>query len=149
MTSTTQKSQLRLVVTPPRNCSADLPVSGVNLITDQHDNLLERVRIALRGGVAVLQYRAKDKTYEACLSEGMALKQLCRDNNVLFIINDNLKLAHELDADGVHLGQDDGSPSEARNLLGQGKVIGVSTHNLDEALKAESDGADYLGFGAM
>jgi hydroxymethylpyrimidine kinase/phosphomethylpyrimidine kinase/thiamine-phosphate diphosphorylase len=127
----------------------DRSIAGVYLITDQQDNLLERVARALRGGVATLQYRAKDKPYEFCLEEGNRLKQLCSRLGSLFIVNDDLKLAHDLDADGVHLGQDDGSPQQARELLGPNKIIGVSTHNLEEALKAEADGADYLGFGAM
>lgn len=139
---------LRLVSTTPKTMR-DRSIAGVYLITDQQDNLLERVARALRGGVATLQYRAKDKPYEFCLEEGNRLKQLCSRLGSLFIVNDDLKLAHDLDADGVHLGQDDGSPQQARELLGPNKIIGVSTHNLEEALKAEADGADYLGFGAM
>lgn len=139
---------LRLVATTPKTMR-NRSIAGVYLITDQQDNLLERVARALRGGIAVLQYRAKDKPYEFCLEEGASLKQLCSRFGSLFIVNDNLKLAHDLNADGVHLGQDDGAPQQARELLGPDKIIGVSTHNLDEALKAEADGADYLGFGAM
>ncbi|MGB4598700.1 MAG: bifunctional hydroxymethylpyrimidine kinase/phosphomethylpyrimidine kinase [Trichlorobacter sp.] len=146
--STTQRSPLRLVP-PPKGGGSERPIGGVYLITDQQDDLLERVRIALRGGISILQYRAKHKPHEACLAEGAALKQLCSANNVVFIVNDDLKLARELDADGVHLGQDDGSPSAAREFLGPDKIIGVSTHNLEEALQAEEQGADYLGFGAM
>lgn len=139
---------LRLVATTSKTVR-DRSIAGVYLITDQQENLLERVAQALRGGVAVLQYRAKDKPYEFCLEEGTSLKQLCSRFGSLFIVNDDLKLAHALDADGVHLGQDDGAPQQARELLGPNKIIGVSTHNLEEALKAEADGADYLGFGAM
>ena len=138
--------QFRLVV----NNASPLPdVSGVYLITDQGDNLVERVGQALRGGVTVLQYRAKGKEYDECLAEGMALKRLCANFGTAFIVNDNLQLAKELDADGVHLGQDDGDVAEARALLGPDKVIGTSTHDLNEALRAEQDGADYIGFGAM
>ncbi|QEM67388.1 bifunctional hydroxymethylpyrimidine kinase/phosphomethylpyrimidine kinase [Geobacter sp. FeAm09] len=125
------------------------PVEGVYLITDQGDNLVERVRTALRGGVAVLQYRAKEKSRETLLAEGSELKQLCRRFGVIFIVNDDTRLAKELDADGVHLGQDDGAIAEARMLLGPGKIVGKSTHNLEEALQAEQEGADYIGFGAM
>ena len=139
---------LRLVATAPKTIR-DRSIAGVYLITDQQENLLERVAQALRGGVAVLQYRAKDKPYKFCLEEGTSLKQLCSRFGSLFIVNDDLRLAHALDADGVHLGQDDGAPQQARELLGPNKIIGVSTHNLEEALKAEADGADYLGFGAM
>jgi hydroxymethylpyrimidine kinase / phosphomethylpyrimidine kinase / thiamine-phosphate diphosphorylase len=126
-----------------------LPIAGIYLITDQGDNLVERVRKALRGGVAVLQYRAKDKGNDVCREEGGELKQLCRSFGVAFIVNDDVKLAAQLDADGVHLGQDDDSVKAARKLLGAGRIIGKSTHNLDEALQAEQDGADYIGFGAM
>jgi hydroxymethylpyrimidine kinase/phosphomethylpyrimidine kinase/thiamine-phosphate diphosphorylase len=141
-------SPLRLVATTPKTIR-NRSISGVYLITDQQDHLLKRVAQALRGGVSVLQYRAKDKPYQFCLDEGAQLKQLCSQQGTLFIVNDNVQLARDLDADGVHLGQGDGTPQEARDLLGADKIIGISTHNLEEALKAEADGADYLGFGAM
>lgn len=124
-------------------------IAGVYLITDQHENLIERVRAALAGGVAVLQYRPKEKERDACCAEGRVLQQLCRDFGVCFIVNDDVLLARELDADGVHLGQDDGTIASARKLLGPEKIIGKSTHDLDEALQAEAEGADYIGFGAM
>jgi hydroxymethylpyrimidine kinase/phosphomethylpyrimidine kinase/thiamine-phosphate diphosphorylase len=126
-----------------------MPISGVYLITDQGDDLVGRVGRALRGGVSVLQYRAKGKGRELCLDEGSELKQLCRSFGIAFIVNDDVQLALALEADGVHLGQDDGSVSVARELLGPGRIIGKSTHNLEEALQAEQDGADYIGFGAM
>jgi len=110
---------------------------------------MERVRAALSGGVSVVQYRPKGKPREACLDEGGELKRLCRSFGVTFIVNDDVELARDLDADGVHLGQDDGSVAAARELLGPGKIIGKSTHNLDEAIQAEQEGADYIGFGAM
>ncbi len=124
-------------------------VSGVYLITDHDENLVERVCLALRGGVSVLQYRAKDKGHDACLAEGNELKRVCAAYGVVFIVNDDVHLAKELGADGVHLGQDDGTIAEARSVLGSDKIIGKSTHNLEEALMAEKDGADYIGFGAM
>jgi hydroxymethylpyrimidine kinase/phosphomethylpyrimidine kinase/thiamine-phosphate diphosphorylase len=126
-----------------------VPICGVYLITDQGDDLVGRVRRAMRGGISILQYRAKDKGRELCLDEGGALKDLCRSFGVVFIVNDDVQLALALEADGVHLGQDDGSISAARQLLGPGRIIGKSTHNLEEALQAEQDGADYIGFGAM
>ena len=147
--SVTKSSKLRLVAPLAKGGVVECHLRGVYLITDQHENLLERVRTALRGGVNALQYRAKDKPYEDCLAEAAALQQLCRASNALFIVNDDIRLARDLDADGVHLGQDDGSVAAARNLLGPDKIIGVSTHTLDEALRAQADGADYLGFGAM
>ncbi len=143
-----RKRTIRLVVDNSAQAST-APVEGVYLVTDGGDALVERVRRALRGGVSVLQYRAKDKERAICLQEGAELKQLCRSFGVPFIINDDMHLALELDADGVHLGQDDGSIAEARQLLGSDRIIGKSTHNLEEALQAEREGADYIGFGAM
>ena len=124
-------------------------IAGVYLVTDQDDNLVERVRTALRGGVSVLQYRAKNKERTQSLSEAAELKHICRDFGVAFIINDDMLMAKELDSDGIHLGQDDGNVADARALLGPGKIIGKSTHNLSEALRAEEEGADYIGFGSM
>ena len=124
-------------------------VSGVYLITDQGPDLVNRVAQALRGSVSALQYRAKDKEYRERLTEGLELQKICVRFGTLFIVNDDLQLAKDLDADGVHLGQDDGKVCDARALLGPSKIVGKSTHNLDEALRAELDGADYIGFGAM
>ena len=146
MSETTSRT-FRLVVN--KAAQPPLPIAGVYLITDPGENLVERVQTALRGGVTVLQYRAKDKGRDICLSEGAELKQLCRSFGVAFIVNDDVQLAAQLDADGVHLGQDDGSVKAARKLLGADRIIGKSTHNLDEALQAVQDGADYIGFGAM
>jgi hydroxymethylpyrimidine kinase/phosphomethylpyrimidine kinase/thiamine-phosphate diphosphorylase len=124
-------------------------VAGVYLITDQGDNLAERVYQGLRGGVSVVQYRPKGKSHELCLAEGSELQRLCTRVGSLFIVNDDMQLAKELQADGVHLGQDDGTVAAARELLGAGKIVGVSTHTVREARQAEQDGADYIGFGAM
>ena len=138
--------QFRLVV----NKTATLPrINGLYLITDQGENLLHRVHLAMRGGVSVLQYRPKNKTYDACLAQGKELKSICDRYGVVFIVNDNVELARKLGADGVHLGQDDGAISAAKELLGQGKIVGKSTHNIEEAILAEQEGADYIGFGAM
>jgi hydroxymethylpyrimidine kinase/phosphomethylpyrimidine kinase/thiamine-phosphate diphosphorylase len=124
-------------------------IKGLYLITDHDERLAERVSDALGGGVSVLQYRNKEKDYQSRLAEGRELRQLCESRKVTFIVNDDSLLAAELGADGVHLGQEDGSVSEARRILGAGKIIGVSTHTLQEAVRAEAEGADYIGFGAM
>lgn len=143
----TKKSRsLKLVVNKAEN---SFVLSGVYLITDLGENLVERVATALRGGVSVLQYRPKEKSSDECRAEGAKLHELCKRAHVPFIINDNVALAIELDADGVHLGQDDGDTQEARRILGPDKIIGKSTHSLEEALQAEQEGADYIGFGAM
>jgi hydroxymethylpyrimidine kinase / phosphomethylpyrimidine kinase / thiamine-phosphate diphosphorylase len=124
-------------------------VDGLYLITDQGERLVERVREALAGGVRVLQYRDKVRDRQQQVALGRELKQLCADFQAKFIVNDDLDLAIELDADGVHLGQDDGDPAVARAALGPKKLIGVSTHCLEEALAAQAAGADYIGFGAI
>lgn len=124
-------------------------IKGVYLITDQDDRLAERVLSALSGGISAVQYRNKKKDAPDRFDVGMEIKELCARAKVPFIVNDDPDLALELDADGLHLGQDDGDPAAARRLLGAGKIIGVSTHNLAEALRAEVAGADYIGLGAM
>jgi hydroxymethylpyrimidine kinase/phosphomethylpyrimidine kinase/thiamine-phosphate diphosphorylase len=124
-------------------------IEGLYLITDQGERLVERVRDALTGGVNVLQYRDKVRAPQERLALGHELKLLCAEFQVRFIVNDDLELARALDADGVHLGQDDGDPAAARAALGPRKIIGVSTHSLDEALAAQAAGADYVGFGAI
>jgi hydroxymethylpyrimidine kinase/phosphomethylpyrimidine kinase/thiamine-phosphate diphosphorylase len=124
-------------------------LKGLYLITDHGDQLIERLSPALSGGVSALQYRNKEKDYQSKLTEGRELQRLCAARGVTFIVNDDLRLALELGANGVHLGQEDGSVAVARRMLGSGKIIGVSTHTVEEALRAEADGADYIGFGAM
>lgn len=124
-------------------------IKGLYLITDHGDRLLERVTDALSGGVSALQYRCKEKDYPSRLAEGRELRNICTARGVTFIVNDDLRLASELDADGVHLGQEDGSVAEARRVLGPEKIIGISTHTREEAERAEAEGANYLGFGAM
>ena len=124
-------------------------IAGLYLITDQGERLVERVRDAFSGGVNLLQYRDKVRGPQERLEVGRELKELCAEFQVQFIVNDDLELAIALDADGVHLGQDDGDPAAARAALGPKKLIGVSTHSLQEALAAQAAGADYVGFGAM
>ena len=141
-----KKDFLRLVVDRE---TTDSPIKGVYLITDHAGRLMERVRDAVSGGVTVLQYRNKTGDDADRFTLGMELKTLCDEAGITFIVNDDLGLARELDADGLHLGQGDGDPVGARKLLGPRKIIGVSTHNPEEALRAEAAGADYIGFGAM
>lgn len=124
-------------------------LKGVYLITDQGDRLEERLESALSGGLCAVQYRNKREKDSNWLSMGAGIKRLCANAKVPFIVNDDPVLAMEMHADGVHLGQEDGDPVEARRLMGSGKIIGVTAHNLDEAIKAEAAGADYIGFGAM
>src|SRR6185369_11701393 len=123
-------------------------VRGLYLITDNGERLLERVSNALPYA-AVLQFRSKEHSPAEKMRLGMELRKLCLGSGTLFIVNDDPQLARELDADGVHLGQEDGCPAEARRIIGEDKLIGISTHSPQEALAAEAAGADYIGFGAM
>ena len=125
-------------------------IAGLYLITDQGERLVERVRDAFSsGGVNLLQYRDKVRSKQQRLDLALELKHLCLQYQVKFIVNDDLELALALDADGLHLGQEDGDPAAARAALGPRKILGVSTHSLEEALAAQAAGADYVGFGAM
>ena len=121
---------------------------GLYLITDHCDNLAARVRSAVNQCCAV-QFRSKEHPPKEKLRLGGELAAICRRAGVPFIVNDDMELALALDADGVHLGQEDGNPGEARQRLGPDKLIGISTHTLEEALAAQAAGADYIGFGAI
>ena len=111
--------------------------------------LYEQVRQVLEGGVSFLQLREKNLSEQAFLEEAKEIQKLCREYKVPFIINDNVNLALEIDADGVHVGQDDMEAGEVRRRLGADKIIGVSAHSVEEALRAEKCGATYLGSGAV
>ncbi|RLB77679.1 MAG: phosphomethylpyrimidine kinase [Deltaproteobacteria bacterium] len=126
-------------------------LSGLYLITDnnQDGKLLTKVKAALTGGAKTVQYRAKDILPDERREMAENLKNLCSEYEARLIINDLPELAHDIDADGVHLGQEDMSIIQARQILGHQKLIGVSTHSVDEALKAEAHGADYIAIGSI
>ncbi len=135
------------------DCKLQIEISGLYAITPEEDNtasLLRRVRLALQGGVRVLQYRNKLGSTALRLEQANALRKLTLEYGVPLIINDDASLALKVDADGVHLGFEDGSVSAARATLGGTKIIGVSCYNrLDLAREAASLGADYIAFGAF
>lgn len=122
-------------------------------VTDRHwtgeKTLYEQVRDVLMGGATCLQLREKDLDEASFYEEAKNIKELCRLFDVPFIINDNVMLAKEIDADGVHVGQDDMACVKAREILGPDKIIGVSAHTIEEARIAKEQGADYLGVGAI
>lgn len=103
----------------------------------------------LAGGAGVLQLRAKGHDLGTMRRLAAVLQPLCRGAGVPFIVNDFPDLAAELDADGVHIGQDDGSYADARAVVGAGKIIGRSTHSLEQARAALAEGFDYIGFGPL
>jgi len=114
------------------------------------DDLLYRVRLALAGGVQILQYRNKIASAEMRMTQAHALRKMTCDFGVTFIVNDDAHLAALVDADGVHLGATDGEIKAARAILGSDKMIGVSCYNkLALAHDAVNAGADYVAFGAF
>lgn len=111
--------------------------------------LYEQVEQALEGGATFVQLREKELDEEHFLEEAREIKELCRKYNVPFVINDNVDIALTMDADGVHVGQSDMEAGDVRAKLGPDKIIGVSAQTVEQALLAQSHGADYLGVGAV
>ena len=113
------------------------------------DALLLKVEAVLKGGIGLLQYRNKLANHKLQTQQARALLPLCRQYNVALIINDNVDLCLQLDADGVHLGADDGNIAEVSARIGQDKILGASCYNqIDLAIAAEKAGASYVAFGA-
>lgn len=111
--------------------------------------LADQVKECLEGGVTFLQLREKKLNEEAFYEEALEIKKLCKEYSVPFIINDNVDVALRCDADGVHVGQSDMEAQDVRAKLGPNKIIGVSARTVEQAVKAEKMGADYLGVGAV
>lgn len=109
----------------------------------------EVIKAAIRGGATIVQYREKNASTHQMIDEALELRDLCRGHGVPFIVNDRVDIALAVDADGVHVGQDDMPASLARRLIGRDKIVGVSTENVEQARAAIADGADYLGVGAV
>ena len=109
----------------------------------------EQVESALKGGVTCVQLREKDLSEEAFLEEALAIRALCHDYGVPFLINDNVELAIKCGADGVHVGQKDMEAGHVRSLVGDEMMIGVSAQTVEQAVRAQEAGADYLGVGAV
>lgn len=111
--------------------------------------LYDDVEKALKGGVTLLQLREKNMSTDDFINSAKEIKSLCEKYNVPLIINDNVDVAKAVNADGVHIGQNDMPAHEARKILGKNKIIGVTAKTVEQAQKAEKDGADYLGSGAI
>lgn len=112
-------------------------------------SVVEVMEQALIGGAQILQLRNKTGSRAEVLEQAKALRILTRKYNVPLIINDYPDIVLESEADGVHLGQDDKTIAEAREILGPDRIIGISTHHLNQALEAERNGADYIGVGPV
>ena len=122
-------------------------------VTDRHwlkgRTLAEVVKESITGGATMIQLREKNLSHDDFKSEALEIQALCKEYHIPFIINDDVELAREISADGVHVGQDDMNAVNAGKLIGSGKILGVSVRTADEALEAERNGADYLGAGAV
>ena len=133
------------------NCTAESLL--LYAITDRRwlngKSLTEVAEEALKGGATFLQLREKDLDETHFKEEALALKALCSRYHVPFVLDDNVKLAREIDADGVHVGQSDMEADDVRALIGPDKILGVSAQTVEQAVRAEKMGADYLGVGAV
>jgi thiamine-phosphate pyrophosphorylase len=126
-----------------------LKQSKLYLVTTPLDALTETVEAALKGGVRLVQYRDKDAEDPVRYEQARGLRSLCHQYNALFIVNDRVDLALAVDADGVHLGQQDLPVAVARQLLGSHRIIGRSTTNPEELTRALQEGVDYIGVGPV
>jgi thiamine-phosphate pyrophosphorylase len=118
-------------------------------ITAPHANLMDQVRAAIAGGITMLQIREKNCTTKRLIELAYPIVTLCKSAGVPCLINDDVEAARVLGADGVHVGQKDMKLKKAREILGENAIIGTSAHNLKEAIKAQEEGADYIGCGAL
>jgi len=127
-------------------------LKGLYVITDElllpGDQLIRGVQQAIAGGAAIVQYRNKGFDETRRHQQARALARLCHQHDVLFIVNDDVTLAADVNADGVHLGQQDAGIAQARKCLGHDAIIGISCHNeLALAEQAENEAVDYVAFG--
>lgn len=122
-------------------------------VTDRHwlgeETLYDQVKKALDGGATFVQLREKKLDREDFLAEALEIQKLCREYGVPFVINDEVSIAKDIDADGVHVGQSDTEAMDVRKVLGPDKILGVSAQTVEQAITAEKHGADYLGVGAV
>lgn len=122
-------------------------------VTDRHwlgeETLYDQVKKALDGGATFVQLREENLDREVFLAEAKEIQKLCKEYGVPFVVNDEVSIAKDIDADGVHVGQSDMEAMDVRKILGPDKIIGVSAQTVEQAIIAEKHGADYLGVGAV
>lgn len=122
-------------------------------VTDRHwlgdETLYDQVKKALDGGATFVQLMEKKLDREDFLAEALEIQKLCKKYGVPFVINDEVSIAKDIDADGVHVGQSDMEAMDVRKVLGPDKILGVSAQTVEQAIIAEKHGADYLGVGAV
>ncbi|MFN7018675.1 MAG: thiamine phosphate synthase [Fimbriimonadales bacterium] len=125
-------------------------LSGLYVITEPLlRDPIEGAQLALEGGARIIQLRDKQATTRQLVQTGLTLRELTRRYGAMLIVNDRLDVAIAIEADGVHLGQDDMPAALARRIAGEHFIIGVSAETVEEAVQAEADGASYLGVGPM
>jgi thiamine-phosphate pyrophosphorylase len=112
-------------------------------------NIEEVVSQVIDGGAQMIQYRDKESSDDEFLKIAFKLKNICGEKNIPFIVNDRVEIALKIDADGVHVGQEDMPIKQARNILGAEKIIGKSVETIQQAKEAEEEGADYVGVGPI
>lgn len=115
----------------------------------QPDQVEARTHALIDGGVRIIQLRAKGVELAQVKTWAVAMQSICRDRGAIFVLNDYPEMAAEIGADAVHVGQDGGSLAEVRRVVGEGVIIGRSTHSLEQAMQARQEGADYIGFGPL
>ncbi|MDT8861718.1 thiamine phosphate synthase [Alkalihalobacillus sp. MEB130] len=115
----------------------------------QGRDVVEVMEEAILGGVDIIQLRDKTSSKREVLKKARALRELTKKHDVLFIVNDHIDVALAVDADGIHVGQDDLPLADVRKIMGPEKIIGISTHKIEEAREAEAGGADYIGVGPI
>lgn len=122
-------------------------------VTDRYwlhgETLYSQVKKVLDGGATFVQLREKNLDEDSFLKEAIEIQSLCKEYAIPFVINDNVQIAKEMNADGVHVGQSDMEALDVRKLLGPDKILGVSAQTVEQALLAQEHGADYLGVGAV
>jgi thiamine-phosphate pyrophosphorylase len=126
--------------------------NSIYLITDRIIAGMSHAEIARRAvsaGIKVIQFREKSMSKKDIFKEALAVRNITRSGKAKLIINDHIDIAMAVNADGVHLGQKDIPVDAARRIFGKGRIIGISTHNMRQALKAQAGGADYIGFGPV
>ena len=127
--------------------------SGLYLVTDSYalkgKDILLTLSRSLKAGVDIVQFRDKEATDQEFLKTGKRIKNLLKERDILFIINDRVELALILNSDGVHLGQDDMSVEEARRILGNKKIVGLSTHTIHQMYEAAKKDVDYISIGPI
>lgn len=112
-------------------------------------DVVEVMEEAIQGGADIIQLRDKTNSKRVVLDKARKLRELTRKYDIPFIVNDHIDIALAVDADGIHLGQDDMPLHLARKIVGKDKIIGISTHRIQEAREAEQGGADYIGAGPI